>query len=503
MTTTPRLPRALAALLLLVLPVACTTAPGPVAGTAVAKDPRLQAWVGAPSTLHPHLGDGDVTAALFDPLVVLAPGTRAPAWGDDASAAVLAAIRTDDLRRWELELKPDRVWHDGTPVTAADLQRGVAAARAAGLPGADVVADVQVVDKQRLRIALDAPYARLPELLAADAFLPLPAAAEADPDRFAAAPVGTGPYAVTAATDEAVVLAAVPGHPGGTAATPTITLSRADGPTAADDVVVGEDGGVLEAPAVGQQLIRVPGHQLAYLSLPLDEPRWADPTVRRALSQAIDREVLAGTVLEGAVVPADRLLGPGIGRPAGVRCTACAVDESAAASAWEDARGAAGRGDGVVRLWVAEGAAAQPVADFLAESWRRTLGIDDIEIGTAAPDALIERVAAGGLDGPARVGWAADVPVPTRVLQPLFGRGGAANDGPYESAAVDALLDRADLTPAAAEAMRLYARAEQLVLDDLPVIPLWFSTIPVVLDEDVVVEVDARARLDWRTLRRL
>lgn len=143
--------RALFALALLpaLAAVGCQGADGPRAlaraGITGVKGGDVTVWVGPSVSLHPHEANAHLTAALFSPLVVTGPDTRLPAWGAAAPGAMLAEITSTDQRRWQLVLGEGWRWHDGTPVVAADLERGWRAAMAADLPLASTLADVRPV----------------------------------------------------------------------------------------------------------------------------------------------------------------------------------------------------------------------------------------------------------------------------------------------------------------------------------------------------------------------
>lgn len=465
-----------------------------VTGHVAAKDPRPPTvWLGPLDTLHPHGTSPHVTAALFSGLVVLTPDSRLPTWGDQAPEALLEDLSSDDLRRWTLRIKPDREWHDGTVVEAGDLARGWQAAIDAGVPVTSTISDIRVRDKQTLSFALSAPFGQLPALLAHPAFLPLPPLAEQDPVRFADAPIGTGPFRVAGRVGTTILLEAVPDHPAGTPQLPAVGIDLAADPVEGDDLAVGTDGDVLvPGEAVGLEHVqRLPGRQLAYLGLPLTDPRYADADVRRALALALDTTALARDVLDGAVVPADRLLGPGMARAPGVSCAACTADVDAARDLWP------ADFEGPLTIWFAADAGHEPVVEFVAESWRTALGVEDINLASLPARDLLDRLRQAEVSGPFRVSWAADIPSPSRLLQPLFGPTGTANDARYRAEDVAELLRTAEGERDPTTSADAYGAVEQAVLADLPIIPLWFSTVPVASAAASPVPHDGLGRIDW------
>ncbi len=474
--------RGLAGLLLALLVLSgCGDPPPPrgltASGVVGDKDPTLQVWLGPAGSLHPHVTSPHLAATLFPPLVHTDPDTRLPSWGPEAPEALMQSISSADLRRWELTIKAGWTWHDGTPVTAADLERGWRAAMAAGLPLASNLSDVRARDDVTLAFSLAAPFAQVPQLLAHPTFVALPSLADDDADGFARDPMGYGPLRVAARQDDTLTLEAVAGHPLGDRVVATVVrVSLAAAPGVEDDVVVGADGDLVPpaGPADGSrtQLLRVPGRQLAYLGIPLTVPGFADPDVRRALSAAIDRERLATDLMDGAVLPADRLVGPGLARDPETVCRWCRQDAQLARSLWPEEPPS-------LTLWFAGDGGHEPVIRAIAEDWRDVLDARGIELASEPGTAFLDRITTSGVEGPFRLTWQADVAASVRVIEPLLGPRGTANDVRYRSTALADLLVAAGRERDIPTAQKLYGAAETLVLDDMPLIPLWFSTVPV------------------------
>ncbi len=74
------------------------------------------------------------------------------------------------------------------------------------------------------------------------------------------------------------------------------------------------------------------------------------------------------------------------------------------------------------------------------------------------------------------LGWIADYPDPENFLVPLFHTGAPANHGNYSSPKVDDLLDRAAVEQDAKKRTDLYRQAQQQILDDVAIIPLYHPT---------------------------
>lgn len=460
---------------------------------------ELVVWLGPATSLHPHEAPVHLTSALFSPLVISDPVTRLPSWGPDAPGALLQSVTSGDLQTWSLEVKQGWRWHDGTPVTADDVVRGVETAIRAGSPLASTVAEITATGTIAT-LRLTAPFGQLPHLLTHPTFLPLPPLAASSPSQFAASPVGNGPYRLTGRQGRAYQLEAVAGHP----LADRVDVGRAvveltDEPSATADLAIGADGQPADPlTAVGRtQLLHLPGRQLAYLAFPLTDDRYADVDVRTALALALDVPAIAAAVGGDDVVPADRLVGPGFARTAQVACATCSHDPERAAELWPDDLG------GPLTIWYARGAGHEPLVEAVAGAWSRVLGADDIQLAELPAEDLLARLGENEVSGPFRLAWQADVASPSRLLEPLFGPRGSANDSRYRSGVVEAALRTAGLQRDLVAALEAYAQVEAAVLADVPLIPLWHSTVPVSARADVDgIVLDGEGRLDWTRLRR-
>ena len=76
-----------------------------------------------------------------------------------------------------------------------------------------------------------------------------------------------------------------------------------------------------------------------------------------------------------------------------------------------------------------------------------------------------------------RTGWQADYPSLFNFLGPLYGTGAGANDGDYSSAEFDDLLKQGSAQTDTAEANILFQQAQEVLFQDLPAIPLWYSNV--------------------------
>ncbi len=138
---------------------------------------------------------GRIMFAIYDGLVIDAP--------DGASLRLADSFTSSDGITWELKLKPDATFSDGTPFNAEAvkfnwerLQDPANEAPQARI--ADEITSMEVVDDLTLEITLAGPNGDFPTTIALSTlnFIGSPTAIEADPDGFGDHPVGAGAFTV-------------------------------------------------------------------------------------------------------------------------------------------------------------------------------------------------------------------------------------------------------------------------------------------------------------------
>jgi len=225
---------------------------------------------------------------------------------------------------YRFHLRPDARFHDGTPVTAADVVYTFkwildpahgSPHRAAYEPIRDIVAE----DDHTVRFELSAPHA--PFLVNMVRGI-VPAHLGDDPG-YAQKPVGSGPYRLAdVRPGEALVLAAFADYPGGPPPTGRIVFKVLPEDTVrmlalkkgdVQFVMNGLPPDALEALKDEPDLVieRGPGTTYSYLGFNLRDPILQKHAVREAIARAIDRDAIIAGVYRGQARPATGLLPPG------------------------------------------------------------------------------------------------------------------------------------------------------------------------------------------------
>ncbi len=219
------------------------------------------------------------------------------------------------------------------------------------------------------------------------------------------------------------------------------------------------------------QFLRIDPYLNTYfLRLNVRRPPLDQPLVRRALALAIDRAALARDVLRGGRQPAPTVTPPGLPDytpPAGQP-----TDPAGARRLLAEAGYAEGRGLPPIELLCDNSENLRLVAEAVQEMWHRELGIQ-----VRLHNQELKSVQADGRAGRYQVSladWVADYFDPDTFLNVWRGDDGNNRTG-WASADYDALLFAAARTADSAARARLLQRAETLLLDAAPVIPLYFN----------------------------
>lgn len=68
-----------------------------------------------------------------------------------------------------------------------------------------------------------------------------------------------------------------------------------------------------------------------------------------------------------------------------------------------------------------------------------------------------------------------DYPLIQNFLQPLYYTDASSNDGKWSNKAFDGLVDRANAESDRAKAVSTFQDAERVLVEQMPVIPLWYQ----------------------------
>jgi ABC-type transport system substrate-binding protein len=313
-------------------------------------------------------------------------------------------------------------------------------------------------------------------------------------EEFAKNPVGSGPFSfVSWENNRSVRLKRFPGHYLGDAYLDEIEYIIYPGGKFDEVLADFQQHRLHEMPAYdgkirsqlsslkGVKIVRRPSVSLQFYGMNCQDPVLKQPAVRRVLSLAIDRRRLASEVWQDPFKLARSLIPPGIlgYSPENLRV------EDDFSKAQEELKNLPVDLSGLT-LEVAS-SMRSPIAvaelEFIADCWKK-LGVtlkpkfipdwSEFEKYIQSPSMQIYRYV-----------WFMDIPDPDNILQVLFGSDSKVNYMGFHDLEVDKELITGRLMLNPAERAGVYHKIENMVIDELPLIPLAHINIDQAYQPDV------------------
>jgi peptide/nickel transport system substrate-binding protein len=479
--------------------------------------PLVMARVKDAVVLDPsHATDGislNTTSEVMENLVTFKPGSFdvVPALASKWSANAAGTI-------WTFALRPGATFADGTPADAAavkfnfdrwrlpnDPNRGsfdysYYADMFGGFPG--VIRDVRVTAPATVVLELAHPFGPFLRDIAMPSFaIGSPAAIKADAKAFELKPVGSGPYAVSEwVRDDHITLTANPSY-GGTLEKPKFaTVVIRDIPDQATSVLSIEKGDIQiltdpradDAKTLAQQkgirIVDQPSNNLAYLALNVEKKPFDKLLVRQAVAYAIDSTAIAkglyapGTIVAGNWTPPQML-----GENPAVKPY---VRDVARAKALLKAAGLP-NGFSTNMFYPTAPRPYMPEPQRLAETLQAQLKDAGIFV-TLEPyefGVFLSKVRNGDHET-CLIGWSGDNGDPDDFFYPLLDqdsahKGTAQNYSFWRDPTFHALMLAGQSTVDEAKRKAAYMRANAMVHDQVPAVPLVHTVVPVALSTSI------------------
>jgi ABC-type transport system substrate-binding protein len=483
--------------LILVLGLVAAACSGGGSGSSAQKPPPgvLRLGVEVPGSLDPaqarSLSELLLAEQLFDGLTAYDAETLAlkPAIASKWEAS-------GDFKQWDFTLRPDARFANARQITSADVKYTFdrIARRGSTSPGvsqlelvagfkpfnvtgrAADLAGVTTPAPDVVRINLDAPHALLPAVLGNPVFGIVPReSAEAVPPSpaFARQPMGSGPFVIQSRTDAELRLVPVPDAKTDIKGI-EVFLARDVASAYADFLRGGVDWA--EAPTnqfepvpdgMGEDGFRPYIGQLFY-AFNLKNPKFADQRFRQAIVHAVDRDAIVRVVYGSSVLTASGLVASGVpGSQANPCAEVCRYDPERARALLKEAFGDRPPPEFAIDF------DDNPTQAAVAEAMQANLRAVGINAGLrphAYGDYL--KFALSGRQEMFRLGWIGAYPHPDAFLTPLFTSGTTDNVSGFSSGEVDGLLRQARAEPDVGKRQAAYQQAENLVLAQVPVLPV-------------------------------
>jgi oligopeptide transport system substrate-binding protein len=226
------------------------------------------------------------------------------------------------------------------------------------------------------------------------------------------------------------------------------------------------------ANALNKELVTAPESSLSYIGFNVTRPPFDDAKVRQAFCHAVDKDKIIKLVLKNMVKRADGILPPGMpGYNEGLM--GLEFDPEKASELIRQSKYVSVSNLPPITFTTSGLGEVSPIDEAIIDMWRQNLGVE-VDIRQIDPDTY-PYVLKEEKDEIFNMGWVADYPDPQNFLDVLFHTGTDENTGEYSNPEVDTLLEAARGEMDTAARLKLYQKAEQMLVDDAACVPLFFS----------------------------
>jgi oligopeptide transport system substrate-binding protein len=223
------------------------------------------------------------------------------------------------------------------------------------------------------------------------------------------------------------------------------------------------------AEPLNSELVSGVGLCTGYIHFDTTQPPFDDVNVRKAFSMAFDRDLYIDVVLRGKALPAVGPYPPGL--PGfSYELKGLPYDPEQALALLKASK--YGGPEGLPPIVYTDAGIGNYVGldiSAMAEMWQQNLGVT-ITVENIEYDYFYDQIFSGNHGQLFSGGWCADYPDPENFADVLFHSGSEMNSGGYSNPALDALLEQARVERDVTTRMNMYQQAEQIIVDDAPVL---------------------------------
>lgn len=433
---------------------------------------------------------------------------------------VAEEITTEDPQNLTVKIKEGLTFTDGEEVTADNFikawNEGAKASNAhlssyffEDIEGFSYEEDSELtglkqVDDYTFTIALNKPASDFALRLGYSAFYPLPDVAFEDMEAFGQNPIGNGPYMIDGEDawqhDVQIDLVRNDDYEGGReAANGGLTIKFYATQEAAYADLLSNEVDVIDAiptnslpvftDELGERAVNQPSAVFQSFTIGQFLPHFSGEEGqlrRQALSMAINREEITETIFSGTRTPAADFTSPVIaGWSEDVPGSEVLdYDPEKAKELWAEADAIA-PWDGEFKIAYNSDGGHDAWVDAVSNSIKNTLGIEASGDPYPTFQDLRTKVNDRTITTAARSGWQADYPGLYNFLGPLYATGAGSNDGDYTNPEFDELISAGISNPDADAQIEDFTKAQEVLFQDLPAIPLWYSNVTGGFSENV------------------
>lgn len=456
-------------------------------------------------------GGGDVLDPMFTGLVEYNEDTSKP------QNAVAESIETKDNKVYTIKLKEGWTFHDGSPVEAKNFvdawnyaayapngqstasffehiegydevspedPDGESGPKEAPEPKSKKMSGLEIIDPLTFKVTLKAPFAIFPTTLGYTAFSPMPDSFFKDPEAFEKKPIGNGPFKFDSReANTNIKISRYDKYPGKTPEIKGVEFKIYNElETAYQDLVSGEIDFMNQVPPsalagdkwksdLQDRTIKKEILSNNALMLPTYDEKFKDPKVRKAISMAINRKEITQQVFQGSYEPATSWVpsGPIPNYEDGACGEYCKYDPKKAKQLLKDAGGFDGpltissNADGGHKEWI----------EAICGQLKKNLDMKCSFNPVPTFNEFLKMHEEKSHKGPFRFGWLGDYPAAETFLGKIYKTGASSNYMGYSNPEFDKAIAKADQAPNEEEANKLYRKAEEILAEDMPSIPLW------------------------------
>jgi len=467
--------------------------------------------------LDPHRGNGWVTMRvnhqMYEPLI----GQDLTKTSEEAPIPELIPVLaeswdvSEDGKTYTFHLREGVSFHDGTPFNAEAVQYNIRRLTDENFEHFDKLGQSrtfrtwlyfessEVVDEYTIKINLTEPFREFPRILALSNSLQIVSPTALDKygiEELGNNPVGTGPFKFKERNrGENITLVRNDEYWGEKAKLDSVIFRPLSDPASRVLALQNDEVDMIAVPPAdslenlqeqGFNIISGTPPHVWYLNFNFDNPIMQDIRVRQAINYAIDREGIAKELLKGSVSPAYTMQAP-------------------ANSGYDSSRGwyeynpekakqlleEAGLADGFkTTIRTSIDGSGQLIPVDIVEWIQRDLAEVGIDL-TIDSKEWISYFASFSEGMPEDVGmnqmssgrtspfWLA------MVAHSSFKAPGGFNSGKYDNPEIDAVMDAAAIEADPEEAKKLWAKAEEMIMEDAAFVPVLNDNAPYVMHQRV------------------
>lgn len=443
-----------------------------------------------------------------------------------------------DATQYTVKVKKGKKFSDGTPITAESFVKawsfvanaknaqkcasffqtikGYADLQKDGTKGDEQLSGLKVVDENTFTVDLEQPDSVFPIKVGYLAFAPLPESFYKDPKAYGEKPVSSGPYLFKSWDhNKQIEVVKNPDYNGPRKAqNDGVTFKvYTDGNAAYRDVQAGNLDMTDNIPDTQTKTFQKdttvkaynrPGSVIQQFTIPSSLPHFDVKTEegklrRQAISMAIDRKVIIDKILNGTASPANEFTSPLTpGYKADLKGHEnVEFNAKKAKELWAKADKMSKYDGSLTFSYNADGN-AKSVFDAVVNSLKNNLGIKAETTPIPTFQEFRNACAKRQIKGAWRAGWMPDYPSAENYLTQEFASvaadGNGSNEGDYKNPKFDDLLKKA-ASSKPEEAIKLYQQANEILLEDLPSVPLFYSNA-----KAVMVPTLKGFTMDWQNM---